>query len=292
MHRIRTLCAGVLASTLPVTLITSGVIPNAAVAQSIQVVKVKALETAGGGYKFDGLPSTLKGGNIRFELTNAGKEPHDLQIVRLDGLHSVTEVVKIVGSEDTPIPLWMHGDGGIGVVAPGQIGSATMNLGPGKYILLCTESNDATHKSHAAGGMTGSFTVTGPKAASVVGGATATVTAKEYGFEFQGLKAGKNVVLFVNAGKELHHFQMFPILAGKTLDDVKKALAVQGPPTGPPPIDFTKGAGSAVIEKSEGSSVTEINLVPGRYAVMCFLNDRIGGPPHFMKGMLTELTIK
>ena len=293
MNRIRTVYAGALALTLGVTLFMFGVMPNAAVAQSVQVVKVKAVETAGGGYKFVGLPSALKGGNIRFELTNAGKEPHDLAIVRVDGLHSMADVMKIVGSEDAPAPAWLHGDGGVAGVAPGQVGGATMNFGPGKYMVLCTMSNDATKKSHAAGGMTASFTVTGAKASSLIGGATATVTAKEYGFDFKGLKAGKNVVLFVNAGKELHHFQMFPIVAGKTLDDVKKAFASQGPPSGPPPVDFEKGAGSGVIEKSEGGSlVAEINLVAGRYAVFCFMSDRVGGPPHFAKGMMTEVTIK
>ena len=38
--------------------------------------------------------------------------------------------------------------------------------------------------------------------------------------------------------------------------------------------------------------LTEITLTAGRYAMLCFLQDRTGGPPHFMKGMLTEVVIK
>ena len=135
-------------------------------------------------------------------------------------------------------------------------------------------------------------TVSGTKAAALPATATASITAKEYGFETKGLKPGKNIVQFVNVGKELHHFQMFPIATGKTIADVKTFLSSTGAPTGPPPVDFEKGAGSAVIEKSEGSELTEVTLTAGRYALLCFITDRAGGPPHFMKGMLTEVVIK
>ena len=57
-------------------------------------------------------------------------------------------------------------------------------------------------------------------------------------------------------------------------------------------VDFEKGVGSSVIEKSEGSELTEITLAAGRYAIACFISDRAGGPPHFTKGMLTEVVIK
>lgn len=261
-------------------------------AQSVQTVKVKAIEGANGKMRFDGLPATLKGGLVRFELTNTGKEPHDLQIVRIDGVHSNTDVIKVVTADGGPTPSWLHADGGVNTIAPGGAGSATVNLGAGKYLFLCTETNDETKVVHASAGMAFNVTVSGAKAASLPTGATATVTAKEYGFETKGLKAGKNVVEFIDAGKELHHFQMFPIAAGKTIADVKTFLSSNGAPTGPPPVDFEKGVGSSVIEKSEGSLLTEITLTAGRYAMLCFIQDRTGGPPHFMKGMLTEIVIK
>ena len=73
---------------------------------------------------------------------------------------------------------------------------------------------------------------------------------------------------------------------------MKTFLASTGAPTGPPPVDYEKGAGSSVIEKSEGSLLAEITLVAGRYALVCFISDRAGGAPHFTKGMLTEVVVK
>ena len=294
MHllHVRSIRIGGLSTLAAVSLTAILLAPGTAHADAVQVVKVKAVENASGTvYKFDGLPTSLKGGNIQFELTNAGKEPHDLQIVRIDGVHSAADVIKIINADGGPIPTWMHGSGGVGTVAPGGVRRATVNLGAGKYLFICDETNEKTKTAHATAGMAVNVTVTGAKAAALPA-ATATITAKEYGFETKGLKIGKNIVEFVNAGKELHHFQMFPIAAGKTIADVKTFLATTGAPTGPPPVDFEKGVGSWVIEKSEGSELTEITLVAGRYAITCFISGRAGGPPHFTKGMLTEVVIK
>ena len=296
MHllHVRSSRIGGLSTLAAVSLTAILLAPGTAHADAVQVVKVKAVENATSTvYKFEGLPTSLKGGNIQFELTNTGKEPHDLQIVRIDGVHSTADVMKVINTEGGPIPTWLHGNGGINTVGPGGVGRATVNLGAGKYLFICTETNEKTKTAHATAGMAVNVTVTGAKAAALPA-ATATITAKEYGFETKGLKVGKNIVEFVNAGKELHHFQMFPIAAGKTIADVKTFLAASpaAAPTGPPPVDFEKGVGSSVIEKSEGSELTEITLVAGRYAIACFISDRAGGPPHFTKGMLTEVVIK
>ena len=38
--------------------------------------------------------------------------------------------------------------------------------------------------------------------------------------------------------------------------------------------------------------IDELELVAGRYALVCFLTDRAGGPPHVAQGMVSELTIE
>ena len=78
----------------------------------------------------------------------------------------------------------------------------------------------------------------------------------------------------------------------KDHNDAKAAFTSDAPPSGPPPVDFQKGYASAVIEKSEGSMLTELTLSAGRYAMICFLTNRAGGPPHIMKGMINEVVIK
>jgi hypothetical protein len=280
---------GTFALAVPMTVFT---VAPATAADTVQTLKVKAIDGTKGTYSFEGLPTTLKGGNLAVELTNTGKEEHDLAILRIEGKHSMDEVMKIINSEDAPTPSWLHANGGTGRIPPGQVGRATVNLGPGTYMFACTVSNETTHKSHAAGGMMKMITVTGPKAATLPAGATGSIVAKEYGFETKGLKAGKNVVEFSVAGKELHHFLMFPLMPGKTIQDAIAFLSSDKPPSGPPPVNFDKGQNSSVIEKSEGAILTEINLTPGRWAMVCFMTDRAGGPPHIMKGMALEVVIK
>ena len=113
----------------------------------------------------------------------------------------------------------------------------------------------------------------------------------EYGFEFEGLKAGKNNVRFENTGEELHHAQFFPLTEGATIDQTKKFLHATGRPEGPPPVDFEKGVGTTVIDGDIAQNIT-LDLAAGRYAVICFFHDRDGGKSHFEDGMIEELTIE
>ena len=37
--------------------------------------------------------------------------------------------------------------------------------------------------------------------------------------------------------------------------------------------------------------VTDLEFVKGKYALVCFITDRKGGPPHIAKGMISEVDI-
>ena len=64
---------------------------------------------------------------------------------------------------------------------------------------------------------------------------------------------------FENTGKELHHAIMFPIIKGKTIEDVEKAFASQ---KGPPPVDFEKGLNTQVIDGGIAQNI-ELDLEAG-----------------------------
>ncbi len=83
----------------------------------------------------------------------------------------------------------------------------------------------------------------------------------------------------------------FPYNKGTTLADVKKAFKEQGEPSGPPPLDFENITGTAVLEGGT-KQVAELELKRGKYALVCFVSDRKGGPPHVAKGMVVEATVK
>ena len=82
-------------------------------------------------FKFDPSDPSVKSGNVTFNLTNQGQEPHSLEIEDVNGQDQEIE----------------------GDVAPGQSGTLTVNLPPGKYEFYCPVEN------HKEMGMEGDITV-------------------------------------------------------------------------------------------------------------------------------------
>ena len=50
-------------------------------------------------------------------------------------------------------------------------------------------------------------------------------------------------------------------------------------------------AETAVIDGGE-AQLTEVDLSPGSYALLCFIPDRAGGPPRVAKGMISEAKVR
>ncbi len=254
--------------------------------------------TADGKKKKLAFPASVKAGLVTLTLTNSDKTLRSAGIVRLLDEHTVEEFEKAVDKEGAPIPAWIEDGGGLTAVKPGQTGSVTQVLAPGKYAITDdeTQSGDGEGPSNSDLGARGEFTVTGPPSDAELPDQPATLTATddgqdEYGFEFDGLKAGVNQVRFENTGKELHHAIIFPINEGKTIADVTAAFASDEPPKGPPPVDFENGLGTQVIDGGIAQNL-ELEFKPGKYAVVCFVQDRKGGKPHVAQGMIDELTIE
>jgi hypothetical protein len=261
-------------------------------------VSITTSDAPGGRFTMQA-PTTVKGGLVTIQFNNAGKAPHEAQLVRVDGTHTIQELLKVIGtSGPTKIPAWIHGGGGVAVVPPGQQGSTTENLVAGHYFVTDTQTgNSNTAPPPSSRGAVAEFDVTpgtpGPLPATAGTIKISTPTKDHYQFTASGLTAGANQVLFQNdsAPEVLHLVVAFPILPGKTLADVKKALASSGPPSGPPPVDFAKSTGTEVIDGKQGL-VTTLNLAKGHYALVCFINDRDDTKPHFLKGALKEVTVQ
>jgi len=231
-------------------------------------------------------PETVKGGTVALTFQNNGKKSHELQIISVDGDQTGAEVLKAIDSEEgAPIPPWLHTAGGVGTTAGGKTGQATVNLEAGTHYLVDTGDEEEGVEPIAV-----KLDVTEGEAGALPP-TTASIAMSEYAFAPSGLKAGKNTILLKNTGKELHHTIAFPIAPGKTFAEVKKVFASDGPPTGPPPVIEDKITGTSVLDGGL-SQVTELDLIPGKYALVCFISDRKGGPPHVAKGMITEADIK
>ncbi len=259
-------------------------------------------------------PASIKGGLVKIVFENAGKMPHEAQLLRVDGGHTVQEAVEIITSEDDKTPEWMHAAGGVGITPPGQQGTAFINLPAGNYgVISMGAGGPEEGPPPATRGALAEFEVTEGQPGELPQ-ASATIVAEDEGehkeggegqatgegqetedhkhsFEATGLKPGRNTVLFDNRSEELHHVVLAPIVGDTTLEEVEEAVTSEGPPEGPPPLDFENIVNTAVLD-GETKQVTELELKEGRYALLCFISDREGGDPHVAEGMLEEVTIR
>lgn len=234
------------------------------------------------------VPKSVPAGLVTVELTNTGKAFHEAQLIRLDPGHTPEEALKVIAAEGAPSPGWIHVAGGTGPAPPGGSSSATQRLRPGNYIVY-----DAPFKNEGQGLKFGvaPFKVEGDANGGELPKAAAKIEAYEYGFRVSGLNAGKNTIEFSNTGREPHHVVAVPYKPGATLAEVRKAFKrEQG--GAEPPLDFENSVYTARIDGGT-KQITELDLdKPGKYALLCFVSDRKGGPPHVAQGMIAETTVR
>jgi hypothetical protein len=237
---------------------------------------VAAFEFSGEGKraKLSG-PKSIEAGAVRVNFKNSGKDDAGVTLLRIAGDHTPAETVEAGnawGDEGKPLPDWIRFVGGASVVSPGDTFSAVQNLAPGNYIGVDIGTNE-----YAAFEVTGDGGGEAPRP-------SATIEAVEYSFATKGLEAGRRQVRFTNSGKEPHFAQLGRIEPGKTIEDVRKAFRSE---RGAPPIE-EEGSSSTGILDGGYSQVIDLELKWGRYAFVCFVPDRKGGPPHAFKGMISE----
>lgn len=227
-------------------------------------------------------PKSVRGGVATIEFTNSSGKRASAQLGYADGGHTGQEALAAAGAwaeQGKPLPPWAHTAGGTGPVEPGGTATVTQDLPPGEYFVLDVEAESGDESA-------GFFTVSGEGGAELPAPAS-RVDAFEYRFEASGLQAGTTEVLFDNKGKEPHFLEAAPIAQGKTIADVRRFLETE---KGQPPIDFERSVATPVIDGGL-RQVIELELDGGKYALLCFVPDRKGGPPHAVKGMISEATV-
>jgi len=239
-----------------------------------------SVENAGGSVAFDA-PQRAAAGLTAITLANESKKPEDLQLIKVEGKRSEQEVVAAynqVGRGGAPIPAWFLAGGGVPTTGSGDSATVEQVLEPGTYYGFT--SGTQGHMS---------FQVTGQASDAELPEADATVSAFEYGFKAEGLKSGENRIRFENMGAQPHHMLAFPIIGNASVEDVKQFVKTE---KGKPPVDFEQEVSTAVLE-GQTSQLVDVKLgKPGRYALLCFISDRQGGPPHALKGMVTEVDVE
>jgi hypothetical protein len=242
-----------------------------------------AIEASGSGKEATfTAPSEVKAGVAEIEFTNSSEQENDAQLVKIEGDYTEEQVIAELGkaTESEPVEDWFQAAGGVGSTPPGETNSVEQELSEGTYYVV-GQNKPATPLTKIEVTANGDADLEQPEA---------KVTAQEYSFSAEGLKSGEQQILLDNAGAQWHHFIAQKIAEGKTLEDVK-GFFEGGGGNGPPPIDQKDGFTSTVLEGGESQVVTE-DLTPGQYAFFCAVSDKQGGPPHFAKGMISEVTVE
>ena len=232
-------------------------------------------------------PESVPGGLVEVTITSEAKGDQSVQFVRVDGEQTAEEVDAagdMWADKGKPLPDWMRLEGGFEAAA-GETVTGTLVLEPGRYAAIDTGSDAEPSPSIE-------FEVTD---ADGEGGGQlpeteARVEMKEYEFTGSGLKAGTQKVLVDNVGSQPHFVAGVPLNKGATLEDAKKAFMAEEEPEGPPPVDFESGFSSGVMDGGR-QQVMDVDLKSGKYVFVCFVPDRAGGPPHAVKGMISEVAV-
>jgi plastocyanin len=178
----------------------------------------------GDTYAFD-IPAEIDGGLVNLTLTNTDQEPHEIALVSVDeGTTPEDVTAALLESEGGPIPDYITKTAGVGFAAPGQSVTASQDIPAGDYVYFCTFGEDEA--VHYKNGMLGAVTVANEDGEGDLPDNVGTITAEDYTFTGEGLKAGTNKVKFENTGPDqIHHAQLFPIAEGSTFEEAAAFLA-------------------------------------------------------------------
>lgn len=107
-------------------------------------------------FMFD-LPQQIKGGLQTWKIVNAGPQPHEIIMFRINDGKTLDDVMKWAETMAGAPPFTMIG--GMQGLTPGQTGWLTMDLKPGSYVASCDIPDPASGKPHSELGMLMPFTV-------------------------------------------------------------------------------------------------------------------------------------
>ncbi|HEX9754992.1 MAG TPA: hypothetical protein VGA42_04760 [Gemmatimonadales bacterium] len=248
------------------------------------VVEIVATE-----YQFQ-MPDTLPSGPTTFRLVGQGVEPHHATVIRIDSGKTMADVeTALRGSEP---PTWVVPVGGPNPPPPGGgIAETTMTLQPGNYMVMCfIPAPDGM--PHVAKGMMKAVTVIPSDVQRSLPTADVTIVLRDYAFETTpALTAGRHVIRVVTEAEQPHEVALVKLEAGKTAQDfiaAAEAMEKGKAPAGPPPGVFMGGV--AGLARGTDNYVT-VDLTPGEYALICFIGDAKDKRPHYLHGMVQQITV-
>lgn len=232
-------------------------------------------------------PAEITGGTVTFHFFNDGPDIHHVQLIRLADGKTVAELLQAMKAPG-PLPAWATVSGGPNAVDPGHEITATIDVPPGDYALVCfVDTPD--HVPHLFKGMAQPLKVLPPAAGTSPAAAQPadlTITLSDFKFDLSdSITAGtKSIDVVVGPGQP-HELVIFRLLPGKTMDDF---MAWGASYKGPLPASVVGGTTAAAPGTPQRVTV---DFTPGQYILICFVPDATDGKPHMVKGMVRTFTV-
>lgn len=129
----------------------AGAVPTQSAAEPSGAVRVRLVDY---GFEFS---KPLTAGRHTLVFENPAKQPHELVLMKLAPGKTAAEAAAWVEKMEGPPPMSLAG--GVTSLDPGVSVSATVDLEPGEYALLCFVPDHGDGKPHVAHGMISQITV-------------------------------------------------------------------------------------------------------------------------------------
>lgn len=247
----------------------------------IPIVTVTAHE-----FSYDA-PNQLPAGPTTFRLVNAGNQLHHMQLVRFAPGKTLNDYMAALKAGGPP-PGWATEIGGPNAPDPHSEATATVNLEPGDYGIICFVDLPG-HVPHFAKGMIHPLHVIAAPAGAAPVEPTPDVklTLEDYNFRLSApMTAGHQVIRVDNTGPQVHEVQMFRLLPGKTMEDMQRFL--ESGLEGTPPAQAIGGVAGLAPTRH---STFDVDLTPGSYVLACFIPDSKDGKRHIAHGMVMPVQV-
>jgi len=228
-------------------------------------------------------PDTIDAGTIRIRLENRGRELHHLQLLRLEKGMTPEMVVEHASRDEFVLPELVY-LGGPSIPGPGGSSEVTVELTPGRYLMVCYMSTGKV--AHLVMGMSHELIVRPtPVPPAALPASDAQIWLTSYSFRLTpGLRAGKQTIRVENLTREPHEVDIVRIAEGHSYADVLTWLEKKGPPP------FEPAGGTMALSRGEVSFVT-MDFKPGEYVLICFVPDSKDGRPHAAHGMVRSVRV-
>jgi len=227
-------------------------------------------------------PDTVESGFVTLDFSNAGRETHHAQLVRLPEDLSMDQFsAALQGDERAALGL-VKQVGGVAAIDSGFSGEATVNLDPGLYAFICVIPTPSDRTPHVLKGMIKPLIVTPASTTAAPPETRGTITLKDFTIDIPDVvPTGPATYHVVNEGPgQGHELAIVKLNPGVTADDARDAIMK---PAGPPPFSAVGGFQSVSVG---GDGYVTLNLEPGEYAAICRVSDPASGLSHVHLGMI------